>query len=140
MLQRKQTLWLLLALTCSCLTFFFPFYSGDKYVREHIVPNGVFLGDTTFFVFVTTLFTLLLSAFAIGLFKKRKMQFWITLLSLVLSVLTIVFYFRGIKTNFQGGHILLTSIFSFAIPVFLFFALRGIRHDEKLVKSLDKLR
>lgn len=140
MLQRKQTLWLLIALACSILTFFFPFYSGDKYVREHIVPNGEFVGDTSFWVFILTLITIFCSGTAIGLYKNRKLQFRIGLLALLFSVLVIVFYFKGIKIHFAKGHLLLTSVFAFAVPVFIFLALRGIRHDEKLVKSLNKLR
>lgn len=140
MLQRKQTLWLLIALACSILTFFFPFYSGDKYVREHIVPNGEFVGDTSFWVFILTLITIFCSGTAIGLYKNRKLQFRIGLLALLFSVLVIVFYFKGIKIHFAKGHLLLTSVFALAVPVFIFLALRGIRHDEKLVKSLNKLR
>lgn len=140
MLQRKQTLWLLIALACSILTFFFPFYSGDKYVREHIVPNGEFVGDTSFWVFILTLITIFCSGTAIGLYKNRKLQFRTGLLALLFSVLVIVFYFKGIKIHFAKGHLLLTSVFAFAVPVFIFLALRGIRHDEKLVKSLNKLR
>lgn len=140
MIQRKQTLWLLLALVSCFLTFYFPFYSGDKYRREHIVPNGEFVGDTSFFVFVTTLLTILCTGVAIVLFKKRKIQFRVGLLALLFSVLVVVSYFKGINVHFANGHILLTSIFVFAIPVLIFLALRGIRHDEKLVRSLDKLR
>ena len=140
MLQRKQTLWLLLAFACTFLTFIFPFYSGDKYVREHIVPNGEFTGDTSFGVFIFTLLTLFCTGTTIFLYKKRKLQFYIGLLALIFSVLTIVFYFKGIKIHFSKGHLLLTSVFAFVVPVFIFLALRGIRHDEKLVKSLNKLR
>ena len=140
MLQRKQTLWLLLAFTSAILTFFFPFYSGDKYVREHIFPNGEFVGDTNFWVFVLTLLTILCTGAAIGLFKNRKLQFRISLLALLFSALFIVFYFKGIKIHFSKGHLLLSSVFAFVIPVFIILALRGIRHDEKLVKSLNKLR
>ncbi|HMW67121.1 MAG: hypothetical protein BWZ05_00484 [Bacteroidetes bacterium ADurb.BinA245] len=140
MIQRKQTLWLLFALTSALLTFFFPFYSGDKYVREHIVPNGEFVADVSFPVFVLTLLTILCTTTAIGLYKNRKIQFRIGLLALLFSILVIVFYFKDIKVHFSKGHLLLSSIFAFVVPVFIFLALRGIRRDEKLVKSLNKLR
>jgi hypothetical protein len=34
----------------------------------------------------------------------------------------------------------LTSVFALAIPVFLVLAINGMWKDEKLVKSLDRLR
>lgn len=94
MLQRKQTLWLLLAFTSAILTFFFPFYSGDKYVREHIFPNGEFVGDTNFWVFVLTLLTILCTGAAIGLFKNRKLQFRISLPSTFIFGIGYCFLFQ----------------------------------------------
>ncbi len=140
MIQRKQTLWLLVAGLSAFLTFIFPFYNGSKLVREHTQPDRSFLGDGTFPVFVFTLFTFMLILVAIFLYKNRKLQFRVGIAALALSVLVIYFYFTGIKTHFVKGNILLTSVFAFAVPVLIFMALRGIRHDEKLVKSLDKLR
>jgi len=34
----------------------------------------------------------------------------------------------------------LTAIFAIVVPILLILAMRGIRKDEKLVKSLDRLR
>lgn len=140
MIQRKQTLWLLLAAFSTFLTYLLPFYSGDKYVREHIQSGKDFVGDTTFAVFIFTSFTLVLLLVAIFLYKNRKTQFWVGAVALLFSVLTIIFYFKGIGIHFAKGHILLSSVFAFAVPPLIFLALRGIRKDEKLVKSLDKLR
>lgn len=140
MIQRKQTLWLLLAGLSSFLTFILPFYNGSKLVREHIQPDRSLLGDGTFPLFVFTLFTFILILVAIFLYKNRKQQFRVGIAALILSALVIYFYFIGIKTHFEKGNILLTSVFAFAVPPLIFLALRGIRKDEKLIKSLDKLR
>jgi hypothetical protein len=42
--------------------------------------------------------------------------------------------------KFTSGNMALTSVFALAIPVFLLLAISGIWKDEKLVKSLDRLR
>ena len=48
-------------------------------------------------------------------------------------------YFLAYKKYTTGG-IALGSMASFAIPVFLILAGSGIYKDDKLVKSLDRLR
>jgi hypothetical protein len=42
--------------------------------------------------------------------------------------------------KFTTGTYSLTSLLYLAVPVCLFLAARGIRKDDKLVKSLDRLR
>jgi hypothetical protein len=44
-----------------------------------------------------------------------------------------------IKKYIQGNYTL-TSILSFIIPLFFILAWLGIRKDEKLIKSMDRLR
>ena len=58
---------------------------------------------------------------------------------LLLSVLIIVLYILQMKKLIKPT-LALSCIFSFAIVVGYFMAFRNIRKDEKLVKSLDKLR
>jgi peptidoglycan/LPS O-acetylase OafA/YrhL len=77
----------------------------------------------------------------IFLYKNRKQQLWLTLAAFVVSVINIILYFKEIKSFLpQQGNYNLAAVFTFAIPVFLILAVRGIWKDEKLVKSLDRLR
>ena len=63
----------------------------------------------------------------------------IGLVTAVVSIVNIVFYFSEIK-NFTEGNYDLTAPLVFAVPVFILLAVRGIYKDEKLVKSVDRLR
>ena len=56
-----------------------------------------------------------------------------------LSIINIILYFTELK-KFISGNMSLTSVFALAIPVFLVLAINGMWKDEKLVKSLDRLR
>jgi hypothetical protein len=153
MLQRKQTIWALLAVICSALTFKFPFYSGNKTVGA----NGhVFLdvkaaplfgfgkdsaGSGSVLILIVTVIILVGTLINIFNFKARKKQLWITIGLLFLSLLNIFLYWSnsGVPTFTEGSYNL-GALLSLAIPVFLFFAAQGIRKDEKLVKSSDRLR
>jgi hypothetical protein len=73
------------------------------------------------------------------LFKNRKLQLNLTLVALAVSIINLIIYFVEIK-KFASGTVSLSAIFAFAIPVFLFFASRGIWKDKKLIKDLDRLR
>jgi amino acid transporter len=108
MIQRKQTLWLLLATVSLFLTFVFPFFNGTKYVREHTFPDRNFNGDTTIAVFLFTILTMGLCSAAIFLYKKRKLQFRLALAAMITAAANIYYYFAGIKIHFEKGHILLT--------------------------------
>ena len=139
MLQRQQTVWLIIAVVFIILGFSFPFYSGTTYVRDHLVDGVDLLADRKISLFLFSIVTGITAFVALILYKKRKIQLRVTIAALLLSVLLLFFYFREIK-DYEHGHILLTSLFTFALPVCFFMAARGIRHDEKLVKSLDKIR
>ena len=139
MIQRIQTLWLLLAGAAAFFTYKFPFYSGTQALNDMgSVPADLDAGSN--------LFTLLLTAILIGiclvtifLFKNRKLQFKVSVLGILVAVLIVVIYFLQLK-KFSSGSISLSSIFAFAMPVCLVLAAQGIWRDEKLVKSLDRLR
>ena len=75
----------------------------------------------------------------IFLYKDRKMQMKIALIVLGLSLVNI-FLFVSATEKFVEGTYDLTSPVAVAVPVFLLLAVRGIYKDEKLVKSVDRLR
>ena len=75
----------------------------------------------------------------IFLYKNRKLQFRLTILALLLSLLNIFLYYRETLAYTEGNYTI-TAILTLLIPIFLFFASRGIYKDEKLIKSADRLR
>jgi len=136
MIQRLQSLWLLLAALLGVFTFIFPFYSGD------VIINGKFLNLTASSHVATLILTGVLvpgCIVIIFLYKNRRLQLRLTLLAIAISLLNIVLYFSQIK-KFNYGNISLASLMAIAIPVSLGLAARGIWKDEKLIKSLDRLR
>jgi hypothetical protein len=82
---------------------------------------------------------MILSAGIIFLYKDRKLQMRLCLLGLVLSTGIIALYITQMNKMFK------TTLALFAVLPFLmlagyYLAFRNIRKDDKLVKSLDKLR
>ena len=136
MIQRIQTIWLLLASVCAFLTLKFPFY----FIGPHPdLPSDQFNATTNMILLVLTSILGTLCLFTIFVFKQRKLQLWLTILALVISGLNIFLYFNY-KKGFQGGGLALTSVFGFIIPVLLILTARGIYKDQKLIKSMDRLR
>lgn len=136
MIQRQQTLWLLLATVCAFLSYQFSFYTGTNIEP----PNEVVVidGAKNLQLLIFTAASMILSLVTIFLFKDRKLQIRLCLVGIAVSILILLFYWLEIKN--VKGTISLTALFALAIPISYFMAFRGIRADQKLVKSLDKLR
>ncbi|MBS1627500.1 MAG: DUF4293 family protein [Bacteroidetes bacterium] len=132
MIQRIQTIWLLLAAVAAFATFYVDFYIGTN-------PPLKFNAKESIFVLVLNVSVAVLSLVNIFLFGNRKLQLRFAVVALILSVLSIALCFLSIKSSIAGG-LALTAVAYFAIPVCLFFAVRGIWKDEKLVKSTERLR
>jgi drug/metabolite transporter (DMT)-like permease len=135
MIQRIQTIWLLLAAAASLAALKFSFYSGVK-------DNNLFSelnGTGNFFLLLISVAVALAALAAIFLYKNRKLQIQICLVGLLLQIAAIVVYFTEVK-KFTNGNFTITSVFTFVIPVLFVLAWLGIRKDEKLIKSMDRLR
>ncbi len=140
MIQRQQTLWLLLSTLAAILSFMFPFVVGGEIVGKSTVPSTLRVdAGSNFFLLVLTGASLILSSVIIFLFKNRKQQMQLCLAGILLSVLIIVLYILQMNKLIKPT-LALSCIFPFAIVVGYFMAFRNIRKDEKLIKTLDKLR
>ena len=138
MIQRIQTLWLLLAAVFDAITFRFPFYNGDW--TKDTIPTPIDLdADTTTSLLLITIVTGALAFAAIFLFGNRKLQLKLAIVGLLLAIGMLVVYFLEMQ-NFTSGTIALSCVFHFAVAALYIMAIRGIRNDEKLIKSLDRLR
>ena len=138
MIQRKQTLWLLLAAVCGFLSFKLPFYSGAT-VAEPL--SHQLNASSTFLLTVITAVVSVLALIIIFLFKKRVLQLRLCILGILIEALLIFFYYREIQ-NFipKTGTFALTAILQIAIIFFFFIAAKAINSDEKMVKESDRLR
>lgn len=138
MIQRIQTLWLLLAGTSSLLTLKFPFLAGQKDgIGFSLNSSGKF-----YFLLLTVAISLLAIA-SVFLFKNRKLQMKITGISFFLGVLLnglLLYSYQSNCYDVKDAVITLSAVFYFLIPILLLLAFIAIRKDEQLIKSMDRLR
>jgi drug/metabolite transporter (DMT)-like permease len=136
MIQRIQTLWLLLASICAFASVKLPFYFGSLEVPGPTITITP-IDHVVLLVFVIA--TALMALVSIFLFSNRSLQIKMCIVGLVLSLANLMHYFLYMK-NFKTGGLSLYSILSFLVPVFFILAIRSIYKDQKLLKSLDRLR
>jgi hypothetical protein len=96
-------------------------------------------GGSNFFLLVLTGASVLIAAITIFMYKDRKTQGKLAIAGIIISVGLLALYFTQLK-KFSAGNFALTSVFVLAILIGFIMALRGIWKDERLIKSLDKLR
>jgi hypothetical protein len=135
MIQRIQTIWLLLASACAFLTMKFAFFVGTNAQT----PFNQFNATNNMIILILSSVLGTLCLFNIFIFKQRKLQLWLCILAIVISGLDIYLYFVD-KKDYPTSNLALTSVFAFLIPIFLIFAVRGISKDQKLIKSMNRLR
>ena len=138
MLQRIQTIWLLLAAVLSFVTLRFPIYNGNKTV-DGVHEYNMLSATSSLFLIVLAVATGLIALITVFLFKNRSMQLKLCFLSLLLCIASFALYYAQIKSFVQGAFSL-WSVLYFLIPVCFILAIRGIYRDQKLVKSIDRLR
>jgi hypothetical protein len=137
MLQRIQTLWLLLAGVAAILTFKFPYYSGATkdglpYAELNALNGGWPL-------VLATIVVAAIALVAIGLYSKRVIQLRLCVVGIIAEAILLYLYFR--KTSaYTDGTMSLTSILHMCILLFFVLAARGISRDEKLVRESDRFR
>ena len=139
MIQRIQTVWLFLAALFAALTYKFPFYSGNIVNKENLHIFEKLKASSNFLLLMFTAGLVAGTIFIIFMYKNRKQQMGLTAAAAGLSIINIILYFTELK-KFISGNMSLTSVFALAIPVLLILAINGMWKDEKLVKSLDRLR
>lgn len=138
MIQRQQSLWLLLSTICAFLSYKLPFFSGTKEGVKNLTEKAILDGGSNFFLLVLTGISLALSLITIFLYKDRKLQLKLCIAGIILSILLLIIYFNEMRK--LSGSISLSAVFVFTILISYIMATRGIWKDEKLIKSLDKLR
>lgn len=138
MIQRIQTIWLLLAAIFAAVTFRFPFYTGD-WLKDTVQSPIDLNARTTIWLSILTVLSGALAFVNIFLFDNRKLQLKLCYLGIFVTVVLLIVYFLELA-NFTGGTIALWCVFHFGILAFYILAARGIWKDEKLIKSMDRLR
>ncbi len=160
MIQRIQSLYLLLSAILVGLVIVFPlveFATYDNFARLSAFSLETAIGDGHWQL-VSRLWALgilfsataLLNFVTIFLFKKRLLQIRLTHYSFIMkiAVVAVVVYFsfvikndiREYSPDFQGVKPCIGSLFVIIAMVFDWLAIKAIRKDEALVRSIDRIR
>jgi hypothetical protein len=142
MIQRKQSIYLFIAALLNAGVFYFDLY------KTHTVVNGIdTLGQlrvsdhypSLLIVLVMTLLPLI-TIFMFGNRKRQVRMCFASILAIIAFIsLTLSRVGRIIPPPSSGSY-WIGSVLPVVSFVFIFLAIFGIRRDEKLVKSVDRLR
>ncbi len=146
MIQRIQSVWLLLAALCNASLFYFDIYRADVIINGVAATHHLRINDH-YPSLLVALVTMIMPLAAIFMFKKRKQQRTMVALCLVFTIGSLSTMLMRV-TNFNNsvtpppsnGTYWVGAVLPVIAIIFLILAIRGINKDEKLVKSLDRLR
>ena len=141
MIQRIQSIWLLLASLCTAGLLFFSFYTVTPQLGSP--DNSLFVSHIRPLL-VTDIVLIILPLAVIFQFKNRKRQASMAVANLILTVsfmtlldtraFSLAASVAG-KGSWGVGSLLLPMS-----AIFLLLAIYNIRKDDKLVRSVDRLR
>ena len=151
MIQRKQTLYLLLSIivsvVCVCMPvgLIEPKGMGVQTMLWNfcaVGPNGTMsFGNWPLFGLLVV--TIPMELAAIFLYRNRKLQIKLCTWSIIFCLAWCVYYaFSAFNTFQMNGifHVQFAACLPLVSAISLVLARRGIVHDEKLVKSADRIR
>ncbi|HEY1199398.1 MAG TPA: DUF4293 domain-containing protein [Niastella sp.] len=141
MIQRLQSIWLLLAAAAAFCSLQFSFYSGNIIAANQAKSFAALNAQSNLLLLILSAGVGIASIISVFLYKNRKTQLRIVLVTLLVSIINLILFFTQTRKFVPAeGSYSITAIFAIIVPIFLILAMRGIRKDEKLVKSLDRLR
>jgi glucan phosphoethanolaminetransferase (alkaline phosphatase superfamily) len=155
MIQRIQSLYLLLAAIAASVMFFFPLavFYGDHNFQMYVYQLSFFdpnpsLNVSDFFLLPLlgmVILIIFLSILSLLSFKNRKRQLTLVKVNMAFTLILLAGFFLGYMRLLEGyvGNAPEYQFASFMpILVFLFLVLanRGVQKDEKLIRSMDRLR
>ena len=123
MIQRKQSVFLLLSVILGVLTLSVQFYS--------------------WVMFVVLLLAASLNLYTIFLYKKRMRQASLCLVSILVYIvwyITLVVYSRQVVSDASDFHLVWSDVVPAVCIILNFMARKAIIADEKLVRAADRIR
>lgn len=157
MIQRIQSVWLFLASATVFALFLFPYvqYADIGGMAKALKVTGAYHGmegqvvREKFFI-LQTIATVLVGLFLlyiIFMFRQRRHQIQLIVLGILLLLLLGAWLYISASTALTEARQFLSArnvgVGFFLLPIsiiFLLMAIGGIRKDEKLIKSADRLR
>ena len=150
MLQRIQTVYLLLASICmvvSLLTHLAVFSFGGEIVRFEAM--GFYMNQEIIFstwgLFVIGNISAILSVGIVFLYKKRMLQIRLAAMNIFIilgyyGLIGLYIYNRNPEFNSQFESIGVGMVMPFVAMVLTYLAIRKIGADEALIRSLNRIR
>jgi hypothetical protein len=141
MIQRIQSLWLLLAAIATGILYKLPIYAG---VLTTGASKELLVGQS-YLLFIVTAVLVLFPLISIFLFKNRSKQKQLIWVTLLLNAVFVGLVWMQVD-DFTTANQFSSSVYKIGagMPIvsiiLLLLALGGIRKDEKLIKSADRLR
>ena len=153
MIQRIQTVYLLIVVALLVATLFMPlavFQQGDALLSLKAMGLSTMVGEpemvySTWGLFVVTLMIAIIAFVTIFLFKNRVLQIRLCVFNAILMLGFYGFFAflaYNIKGDFEGATMSVKFGLSFPLISLIldYLAIRNIGADEALVRSLDRLR
>ncbi len=148
MIQRIQTLYFLFALVLYVLMFFMPYalmpeVSSELYVYGVVqTVNGISATELSFWpLAVLCGLVSLVTGITIFLFRNRTVQMRVSInLMIVMAVSSVFMWFNAYQLGPEHIVYRLPSLFPALAIILTFMAWHGIRRDDRLVRSSDRLR
>ena len=156
MIQRRQSLYLLLIVLLHIILYWIPLWvntadgGSEALMAFGLHVSGKFellpLSGTNYVLFIqiVNVLVLLLAAVSIFLYRSREIQHRLTRLGVLLEAALVVLCFLAV-TQIRSDHLVegryrAGIIFPLISLVLFLFAGQRIRRDEELVRSSDRLR
>jgi len=146
MIQRIQSLWLLLAGLVNAGLFYFDLYRIETNKNGLKTIESIRTAGPDYLAFLLGIVITVVPFIAIFMFKKRPTQRTLVLLNIVITIGFIAYTLMRVSNINNGtsapvsGTYWIGSVLPVLSIIFMVMAVNGIRKDEKLVKSLDRLR
>ena len=141
MIQRIQSIWLLIVALAAFATYTLTLYIG-KLADGSLRP---FLLADNFLLVIIIIAIGSLAIVCIFLYKNRKLQFRLSVLGVIFSIGFLFMEYLKVEefkktNNILTGSYQVGALLPVVMIIFFILAARGIYKDDKLVKSLDRLR
>lgn len=142
MIQRIQSIFLLLAAGASFSVLAFPFASKKGTVTSAIFADQVYDVQDNIVLLVLFAIAGALAAISIFLYKNRTIQIRLAIIALLVNLAGIAFAVIYLlqQVNFASIAFSIGIFLPLLAVIFIWLAQRNIRKDEKLVRSMDRLR
>lgn len=151
MIQRIQTVYLLVALICLSLLFVFPFSTYTLPEADAVFNTlGLSNGPATVSIFpvvMNVVIAIVLLILSIISFKNRKRQMLFNKLNYLTIIILLIFIFvdfniieKKIEVENEAIHYGIGMFLPIIALVALGMASRAIKKDEDLIKSMDRIR